>query len=290
MSGERLPLDRIILDGLKAPWRHPGGLILSSLPWVILSLLQGYYMVHYGAWEERGDGERHWWTELSWANGTLFLAQALAFVSFFISWSRGLYLDRTEFRLLRFDRRLWWIARGGLKLVLGLIVIALGIGVVSFLAGLIGGFVGLGSIISVLIGLAMIFASVWASCRFSTFFTSIAVDEDPYDVIDSWDRTNGYAVRIFACLAPVVVVLPILKIFVLGVAMNTQAGLFASFRFSFSPLWGGLGLGEVLPFWMIACETAWDWLYYAWLFATLTYIYRHMTPRPATDEKVVGVF
>ena len=290
MSGERLPLDRVILDGLKAPWRHPGGLILSSLPWVILSLIQGYYMAHYGAWEERGDGERHWRAELTWANSALFIAQALAFASFFINWSRGLYLDRTEFRLFRFDRHLWWIVRGTVKLALGLFVIALGFGVVSFIVGLIAGFVGLESIFSILAGLALIFASLWASCRFSTFFTSIAVDEDPLDVIDSWDRTDGYAMRIFACLAPLVVVLPIVKALVLGVAMNAQVGSFASFRFNFSPLWGGLAPGEVAPLWMIACETAWDWLYYAWLFATLTYIYRHMTPRPATDEKVVGVF
>ncbi|MBK8157624.1 MAG: hypothetical protein IPK59_02105 [Rhodospirillaceae bacterium] len=283
-------MDRIIIDGLKAPWRYPGGLILSSLPWVILNLIQGYYMAHYGAWEGRGDGERHWRAELTWANGSLFAAQALAFVSFFISWSRGLYLDRTEFRLFRFDRRLWWIARGALKLVLGLILIALGFWVASIIVGFVAGFIGLGWIFSTLAGLALIFALVWASCRFSILFTSIAVDEDPYDVIDVWDKTDGYAVRIFASLAPVVIMLPVLKALLLGVAMSTLFGSFASFRVNFAPLWGGHSYGDVAPLWMIACETALDWLYYAWLFATLTYIYRHMTPRPATDEKVVGVF
>ena len=84
--------------------------------------------------------------------------------------------------------------------------------------------------------------------------------------------------------------MPITKAVLLGAAMSAQLGSFASFRVNFAPLWGGLGPGDVAPLWMIACETALDWLYYAWLFAMLTYIYRHMTPRSATDEKVVGVF
>ena len=247
---------------------------------VILSLIQGYYMAHYGAWEERGDGERHWRAQLTWANGTLFAAQALAFASFFINWSRGLYLDRMEFRLFRFDRRLWWMARGVLILALGLFVIVLGTWMAS----------GLGSIFSMLAVFGVIFGTVWASCRFSTYFTSIAVDEDPDSGVDAWDRTDGYAMRIFASLAPVVVLMPITKAVLLGAAMSAQLGSFASFRVNFAPLWGGLGPGDVAPLWMIACETALDWLYYAWLFAMLTYIYRHMTPRSATDEKVVGVF
>lgn len=283
LVAHRLPVSQIIVEGLKAPLRHPVGLLISSALWATAAFLFDYEVSLHRRWIQSADGEMEWRYSFSWYGGILYALQTYAFASFFISWTRGVHSKATaagEFRLVRFERRVWWLFRDCFKLCLRIAVIGIPVTLLLFVLGSISQFVS---------GLLILLGSIWLCCRLSVFATAIAIGEEPDSIVDAIEPTKGNAARIFIAMLPLFVLVTALKGLVSGMLASLDQGSF-SFHFSFSSAWYDANPGDAVSVWMVGVETLFDCLFYAWAFATLTEIYRCLTPKRATDESVVGVF
>ena len=283
LVGQRLPVSRIIVEGLKAPLRHPTGLLLSSAMWVAAAFLFDDDVSRHYLWTEAAGAGREMRSAYASFSWIALALKSYAFASFFISWTRGLYFKEVaaaEFHLLRYDRRLWWLFRDCFKLSFGLAVI--GIPVMLLL-------LGLSSISQAVGGLLLLLGSIWLCCRLAVFATAIAIGEEPESVVDAIDPTKGNAARIFVAMVPLIALVTALKGLANALYGYLNGGILF-FNFRFASDWYDVYPGPTVPLWMVGVETLFDWLFYAWAIATLTEIYRYLTPKRATDESVVGVF
>jgi hypothetical protein len=286
-ESQRMPIGGSIAAGFAAPWRHFRGFVVSSALWLVAVFLLQLEVSQNREWITQDDGDVVWRYTLSAQGFAIFVAQFLALVSFFVTWSRGLYFQRAdEFRWLRLDRRLWWLVREALKLG---VVIVIALIVLAFAAWLFGLF-NIGEVLRVIFSLLLLAFVVASCCRFATIFTAVAVDDEPRDFVDSIDHTKGSVIRILIAFLPIYVLKKLIDLLFFGIGSSWAVGTSIKLRTSSGPIFGTFGPDRVEPIWAVAASTLTEWFYLGMLFATMVYVYRQLQPAQAKDAGTLDLF
>lgn len=282
----RIPIGRSIVAGLRAPWVHAGGLLKCSALWLVTEFLYQLEASRHSAWRETAEGEAVWEYKSTDYGDVIFVVRLFALAGFFLSWSRGLYFQGAdkEFRLWRFERRLWWLFRDSCKLLIALTVMGF---VFALAFGVVGAIIRGESMFATLLGsvlaIGLMVVIVGITCRLATFFTAIAVDEEPAPVVDAAEPTKGFGFRIFLVLTPLLVGWSAVDAICFG------DGSIFNFRVPGAPFWPLVQPEHVPPMWTIGLAAIVDGIFLASLFATLVELYRYITP-PTRDDEAVRLF
>lgn len=269
---------RIVASGLIAPLRHPFGLALVSLPWLVLTIAIQVETAAHRSWLAfLGFGGRGWhYEEFEWEY-SLRLAQLVAAILFALFWMRWVAHRPIN------TRELGDIAHRLLRVGIAVLKLS-GVAIVTMIVWLIAGDIardmmsnwywdGARRCLAVMIGI-----SIWMGCRIAPVLASAALDEDPLGVRQSWRATSGGDAWLL--LAPMVPLLMIgfLKAHLLQGMGNTIPITFQDLLFDTKPLWKFAWQVDPIPLSMIVQSAIVTWLQWVWLLATLAQAYLHMRP------------
>lgn len=292
MSDNSLPIIATLGRSITLPLQYAGTLMICSIPWLMMTLLFSWETATHRQWSELGPSLSSSY-EFRTYGIILAIAQLFFFLCFFVIWARVNYSGEGPAQeLVQYGLKpyLAKLANDATMVGGGLLAIAAKFCLFSLMLGVAVSMFGSKSLTGGIIAIIALVILGRNQCGIAPYLASKAIAEDPLTAVRASERVEGHKWRIcFFIYLPSICFIFLKLILQAEIGQPHVEGAFWHWS-SIVPIWDSLSPKDSVSFLLIFADSAMNWLFYTWLIAMMTLIYRHLSPPRGVDMEVAAIF